>query len=272
MTKSISSPEYKLFCELMIEARKQQGLTQAEVAARLGIPQPQVSKYEQGERRLDFTEFLRTTHFLQVDPHSMVRAINAVASWREPGESEQENALWADMDAATLLESLRHSREQAKENGQEPRDETDVPDAEAAPTPKRRLFTVEEKLRILEEADACVELGELTALLQREGIYWTYQHRWRRKRDQGLLQTLRPLASGQGALRPRASGQGPPSPKRRGPKPLASGELTGEKADLQRENEQLRARLARAEAIIEALKEYPEGLELTLEENESDEK
>jgi transposase len=261
MTKSISSPEYRLFCELMIEARKQQGLTQAEVAARLGIPQTQVSKYELGERRLDLREFLRTTHFLQVDPHSMVRAINAVASWREPGESEQENALWADMDAATLLESLRYSREQAAENGKEPRDETDVPDAEAVPTPKRRYFTVEEKLRILEEADACVELGELTALLQREGIYWSYLHRWRRKRDQGLLQTPSPLASGQGT----------PSPKARGPKPLASGELTGEMEDLQRENERLRARLARAEAIIEALKEYPEGLELTLEENESDE-
>jgi transposase len=271
MTKSISSPEYKLFCELMIEARKQQGLTQAELASRLGIPQTQVSKYELGERRLDVREFLRTTHFLQVDPHSMVRAINAVASWREPGESEQENALWADMDAATLLENLRHSREQAKEKGKEPQDETDVPDAEAAPTPKRRLFTVEEKLRILEEADACTELGELTALLRREGIYRSYVYRWRRKRDRGLLQIPSPSASGQGALSPLASGQGAPSPKRREPKPPVGSELTGEKADLQRENEQLRARLARAEAIIEALKEYPEGLGLPLEENESDE-
>jgi transposase len=261
MTKSISSPEYKLFCELMIEARKQQGLTQAELAARLGIPQTQVSKYELGERRLDVREFLRTTHFLQVDPHSMIRAINAVASWREPGESEQESALWADMDAATLLESLRHSREQAQENGEEPRDETDVQDTKAALTLKRRVFTVEEKLRILEEADACTELGELTALLRREGIYRSYVYRWRRGRDQGLLQIPSPSASGQGA----------PSPKRRGPKPLSSGEQAGEEADLRRENERLRARLAQAEAIIEALREFSEGLGLTFEENESDE-
>ena len=73
------------------------------------------------------------------------------------------------------------------------------------------------------------------------------------------------------ALSPLASGQGALSPKAREPKPLASGELTGEMEELQRENEQLRARLARAEAIIEALREYPEGPGLIPEENESDE-
>ena len=112
MTKSISSPEYRLFCELLIEARKQQGLTQADVAARLGIHQTLVSKYERGERRLDPVEYLRTSDALEVDPHSLLRAVHAVASWRQPGESEQENALWADMDAITLLESLKYSREQ----------------------------------------------------------------------------------------------------------------------------------------------------------------
>jgi non-ribosomal peptide synthetase component E (peptide arylation enzyme) len=54
------------------------------------------------------------------------------------------------------------------------RNETNVPDPEVVPTAKRRRFTAKDKLRILEEAEACTEPGELGALLRREGIYSTY--------------------------------------------------------------------------------------------------
>ena len=130
------------------------------------------------------------------------------------------------------------------------RNETNVPDPEVVPTVQRRRFTAKEKLRILEEADACIKPGELGALLRREGIYSSYLSRWRRERDRGQLQAL--------------------SPKRRGPKPPANSEMIKEMAKLRRENERLQARLAQAETIIEVQKKLCEVLGLDPWENESD--
>jgi Helix-turn-helix. len=45
-----------VFRELLKETRVAKNLTQAEIAGRLGLPQSYVSKYESGERRLDFVE------------------------------------------------------------------------------------------------------------------------------------------------------------------------------------------------------------------------
>jgi transcriptional regulator with XRE-family HTH domain len=58
LTKSVFTPTYARFRELLIEARQAAGLTQAELAARLQRPQSYVSKLERGERRLDVVEFL----------------------------------------------------------------------------------------------------------------------------------------------------------------------------------------------------------------------
>ena len=44
------------FRELLKETRIAKNLTQMDMAARLGLPQSYVSKYETGERRLDFVE------------------------------------------------------------------------------------------------------------------------------------------------------------------------------------------------------------------------
>jgi transcriptional regulator with XRE-family HTH domain len=44
------------FRHLLKELRLAKGLTQAELAKRLSVPQSYVSKYETGERRLDFPE------------------------------------------------------------------------------------------------------------------------------------------------------------------------------------------------------------------------
>lgn len=56
MEKSIYSQEYSLFLELLRKARENKGLTQTEVAQRLGQTQSFVSKVERGERRLDIVE------------------------------------------------------------------------------------------------------------------------------------------------------------------------------------------------------------------------
>ena len=52
MEKSVFSDDYTLFLELLHNARKRAGLTQEQVAERLGKTQSFISKCERGERRL----------------------------------------------------------------------------------------------------------------------------------------------------------------------------------------------------------------------------
>lgn len=68
MHKSIHTSQYKQFCKLMVSARESAGLTQLDLAVRLRKPQSYISKYENGERRLDVIEFLRICEVLEIDP------------------------------------------------------------------------------------------------------------------------------------------------------------------------------------------------------------
>lgn len=95
---------------------------------------------------------------------------------------------------------------------------------------RRRRFSVEYKLRILQEADQCAP-GELGALLRREGLYSSNLSKWRGQRRDGQLAGL--------------------ASKKRGRK-LDVQAL--EVARLRREKAELQARLDRAEMIIEAQK------------------
>ncbi len=77
--------------------------------------------------------------------------------------------------------------------------ESKLKNAELAAPPhrarRRRRFSAEQKARILREADACSERGQLSELLRREGIYSSHLSLWRAQRTQlGLLglQTKRP--------------------------------------------------------------------------------
>lgn len=56
MEKSIFTGEYALFLSHLRAARKAKGLTQAQLAERLGETQSFVSKCERGERRIDAIE------------------------------------------------------------------------------------------------------------------------------------------------------------------------------------------------------------------------
>jgi transcriptional regulator with XRE-family HTH domain len=68
MSNSLSSPDYKRFRELLVQARRNAKLTQAELSSRLNRPQSFVSKYERGERRLDVIEFAQVCRALGIDP------------------------------------------------------------------------------------------------------------------------------------------------------------------------------------------------------------
>lgn len=75
MTKSLHTPEYEHFRLLMVAAREKSGLTQAEIAAKLGRPQSFVAKYEGGERRLDVVEFTQVCMALGIDPQPILAEV-----------------------------------------------------------------------------------------------------------------------------------------------------------------------------------------------------
>jgi transcriptional regulator with XRE-family HTH domain len=59
MQKSIHSTRYAIFLKVLREARERAGLTQVQLARKIGETQTFVSKCERGERRIDVIE-LRT--------------------------------------------------------------------------------------------------------------------------------------------------------------------------------------------------------------------
>ncbi|MGB9619438.1 MAG: IS3 family transposase [Armatimonadota bacterium] len=122
-----------------------------------------------------------------------------------------------------------------------------LPDTEVLPKAQRRQYSAEYKRRILEEYEACQEAGEKGALLRQEGLYTSHITTWRRQRERGELEGLKP--------------------QKRGPKadPQAT-ELTR----LRRENERLRKRLEQAELIIEVQKKVSQILGNPLETEELD--
>src|SRR5580693_4728915 len=77
LTKSVFTPSYARFRELLIEARESAGLTQAGLAKKLKRPQSYVSKAERGERRLDVVEFLDFAKALKIDPCSVLHELTA---------------------------------------------------------------------------------------------------------------------------------------------------------------------------------------------------
>ena len=62
-----------------------------------------------------------------------------------------------------------------------------LPDPQVTARSTRRRFTVADKLRILRDADACSQHGQLGAVLRREGIYSSTLASFRKQYDEGKL-------------------------------------------------------------------------------------
>ena len=65
------------------------------------------------------------------------------------------------------------------------------PDPEVVAKPKRRRFTAEYRLRIVEEAEQCTQSGDVGRLLRREGLYSSHLTKWREAHRNGALHGLR---------------------------------------------------------------------------------
>ena len=124
---------------------------------------------------------------------------------------------------------------------------------EASPPERRvaqRTLTTEYKLRILQEIEAARSSGHwgsVAAVLRREGLQRSQVSAWERQRNQAL------------------------EPKKRGRKKTRSPEAD-ELARLQRENERLQTKLAKAEMIIDVQKKLSALLGVELPETSDGEK
>ena len=109
---------------------------------------------------------------------------------------------------------------------------------------KRRRFTAEYKRKVLQEADACTESGQIGALLRREGLYSSHLVTWRHARERGELEGL--------------------APKKRGPAAKEPNPLTKQLAAQQREIARLKAENAKLQIICEVQKKVSLLLGVTL--------
>jgi transposase-like protein len=71
-----------------------------------------------------------------------------------------------------------------------------LPDPEVSQIAKRRRFSADYKLNILRQADTCSQSGDIAALLRSEGLYASHLSTWRRQREAGSLQALKPKTRG----------------------------------------------------------------------------
>ena len=66
-----------LFRKLLKDLRQAKSLTQTQLAERLGLPQSYVSKYEAGERRLDFLETFFLCNALEISIEDFTKMFTA---------------------------------------------------------------------------------------------------------------------------------------------------------------------------------------------------
>src|SRR3989442_771374 len=147
------------------------------------------------------------------------------------GEAEAEGARRATGDTVSPVEPA-------------PR----VPDPEVPAKVERRRFSVEYRLRIVKQADACKKPGELGALLRREGLYSSLLTNWRRQREHCALVSLRA--------------------RKRGP---TSRPIDPFVKQLEAENARLQRKLQRADTIITLQKKVAEILGIPLRPLDNDE-
>jgi transcriptional regulator with XRE-family HTH domain len=76
--KPIHSAKYGKLIEMLVELRKDAGITQRDLARSMGVHHSWVAKVEICERRLDVVEFIRLIKTLGGDPVKMVKEISGL--------------------------------------------------------------------------------------------------------------------------------------------------------------------------------------------------
>lgn len=75
MNKTIYSRQSQSLCELMLALRREAGLSQRQLAAKLGRERNLVGRLELGERRLDVVEFYWICKACNANPEAVARRL-----------------------------------------------------------------------------------------------------------------------------------------------------------------------------------------------------
>lgn len=75
MGKTLGSARHKALVDLIVTKREAAGLTQAQLAEKLGEYQSFVARLESGQRRIDVVEFLELAVILAFDPAKAIKVL-----------------------------------------------------------------------------------------------------------------------------------------------------------------------------------------------------
>jgi hypothetical protein len=79
MQKTLTTKRHKALIEFLMELREKAGLTQTELASKLGEYQSFIARLESGQRRLDVIEFLRLAKILGFDEAEVLKNLKRIA-------------------------------------------------------------------------------------------------------------------------------------------------------------------------------------------------
>jgi len=78
VAKTLGTGRHRALIALLIAKRESAGLTQTELAAKLGEYQSFVARLESGQRRVDVVEFLELADLLGFDPHEALDRLSRI--------------------------------------------------------------------------------------------------------------------------------------------------------------------------------------------------
>jgi len=84
MPKTLRSPRQLRLIDLIVEQRQRAGLSQAQLADRLGRYQSVVSSIESGGRRVDVVELLDIAAAIGLDLHALIDELLTVPNTHQP--------------------------------------------------------------------------------------------------------------------------------------------------------------------------------------------
>lgn len=75
MPKTVFTGAHRHIVDVLVEARRRSGLTQAQLAAKVGKDQTFVSLIERSQRRVDVLEFVALARAMAADPELLFRKV-----------------------------------------------------------------------------------------------------------------------------------------------------------------------------------------------------
>jgi transcriptional regulator with XRE-family HTH domain len=75
MGRWVSSPSYQAAVKVVVASRKAAGLTQRDLAAKMGRPYSVIANIERGERQIDVVEFIAIARALGVNELDLMRRV-----------------------------------------------------------------------------------------------------------------------------------------------------------------------------------------------------